>query len=148
MKGSVADFATEPFPIQELLLRQSIRTTSSSLVDACCLERNPSAPRSSVRAPKLRDLDANRRRVGEFMQKELPGISFISPEATYFAWLDCSALNLRVPAAKFFLDKAKVALSPGGDFSSYTNNFARLNFATSPEILEEILSRMVRAVKG
>jgi len=96
----------------------------------------------------LLQLDANRRRVGEFLQNELPGISFVSPEATYFAWLDCSALNLAVPAAKFFLENAKVALSPGGDFSSYTNKFARLNFATSPEILEEILSRMARTVKG
>ncbi len=96
----------------------------------------------------LLQLDANRHRVSEFVQNELPGVSHISPEATYFAWLDCSGMNLPGSAAKFFLDKAKVALSPGGDFSSYTNNFARLNFATSPEILEEILSRMSRAVKG
>ncbi len=96
----------------------------------------------------LLQLDANRRRVAEFVQNELPGVSHISPEATYFAWLDCSALNLQGAAAKFFLDNARVALSPGGDFSSYTDKFARLNFATSPEILEEILSRMARAVKG
>ncbi len=96
----------------------------------------------------LLQLDANRRRVGEFVQSDLPGISHFSPEATYFSWLDCSALNLGEPAAKFFLEKAKVALSPGGDFSSYTDNFARLNFATSPEILEEILSRMANAVKA
>jgi cystathionine beta-lyase len=96
----------------------------------------------------LLQLDANRRRVGEFVQHELPGISFISPEATYFAWLDCSGLNLQGAATKFFLDRAKVALSPGGDFSSYTDNFARLNFATSPEILEEILSRMANAVNN
>lgn len=96
----------------------------------------------------LLQLDANRRRVGEFLQSNLPGVSFVSPEATYFAWLDCSALNLPGSAAQFFLENAKVALSPGGDFSSYTDNFARLNFATSPEILDEILQRMARAVKG
>lgn len=96
----------------------------------------------------LVQLDENRRRVSEFVQNELPGISFIPPEATYFAWLDCSALNLHTPAAKFFLENAKVALSPGGDFSSCTDRFSRLNFATSSEILEEILSRMARAVKA
>ncbi len=95
----------------------------------------------------LLQLDANRRRITEFVQSDLPGISHIPPEATYLAWLDCSALNLQGAAAKFFLDKARVALSPGGDFSSYTDNFARLNFATSPEILEEILSRMAGALK-
>lgn len=93
-------------------------------------------------------LDANRHRVAEFARNELPGISHISPEATYFAWLDCSGLNLQGSAAKFFLENARVALSPGGDFSSYTDNFARLNFATSPEILNEILQRMARALKG
>jgi len=96
----------------------------------------------------LLQLDANRRRVAEFTQSSLPGLSHISPEATYFAWLDCSGLHLQGSAAKFFLDNARVALSPGGDFSSYTDKFARLNFATSPEILDEILSRMARAVKG
>ncbi len=96
----------------------------------------------------LLQLDANRRRVAEFAQSSLPGVSHISPEATYFAWLDCSGLHLQGSAAKFFLDNARVALNPGGDFSSYTDKFARLNFATSPEILDEILSRMARAVKG
>lgn len=96
----------------------------------------------------LLQLEANRRFTETFVQSEMPGISFIPPEATYFAWLDCSRLNLPVPAAKFFLDKARVALSPGRDFSSYTGDSVRLNFAASPAILEEILSRMASAVKG
>lgn len=96
----------------------------------------------------LRQLAANRDRVHRFLQAELPEIIHLPAEATYFAWLDCSQLSLPMPAARFFLEKAKVALSPGGDFSSYTNGFARLNFATSPEILDEILMRIARAVKG
>jgi len=96
----------------------------------------------------LQQLDANRRLVAETVRSEMPGMAHFPPEATYFAWLDCSALNLKTSAAKFFLDKAKVALSPGGDFSSYTDKFARLNFATPPEILSEILPRMARALKG
>ncbi len=94
----------------------------------------------------LAQLNANRRKVADFINAELPGVTHNTPEATYLAWLDCTGLNLPAPASKFFLDKARVALSPGGDFSSFTNNFARLNFATSPEILDEILSRMASAV--
>lgn len=92
-------------------------------------------------------LAANRRKVADFAQAELPGVTHVPPEATYFAWLDCGGLKLPGPAAKFFLDHANVALSPGGDFSSYTDRFARLNFATSPDILDEILRRMAGAVK-
>lgn len=96
----------------------------------------------------LHQLAANRQKVTGFLQRELPEITHLPGEATYFAWLDCSNLNLSGSAGKFFLDKGKIALSPGGDFSSYTDKFARLNFATSPQILDEILARMARAVKG
>lgn len=96
----------------------------------------------------LVQLAANRRQVADFVQSELPGIAHRPAEATYFAWLDCSGRNLPGPASRFFLDKAKVALSPGGDFSSYTDKFARLNFATTPEILDKILNRMAGAIKG
>ena len=96
----------------------------------------------------LPQLAANRDRVTQFLQNHLPEIIHLPAEATYFAWLDCSLLNLPGPAAKFFLEKARVALSPGRDFSAYTDDCVRLNFATSPAILEEILARMARAVKG
>ena len=96
----------------------------------------------------LIQLAANRDRAAQFLHSHLPEIIHLPVEATYFAWLDCSRLNLPVPAARFFLDKARVALSPGRDFSSSTAHCARLNFATSPSILEEILARMARAVKG
>lgn len=96
----------------------------------------------------MAQLDTNRRTVASFVTNELPGVRHYPPQATYLAWLDCSELKLPVPASKFFLDEAKVGLSPGGDFSSFTQDHARLNFATSPQILDEILSRMASAVKG
>lgn len=96
----------------------------------------------------MAQLQKNRETVAGFVARELPAVKLCPPQATYLAWLDCSALKLPVPATKFFLDKAKVGLSPGSDFSSFTQDFARLNFATSPEILDEILSRMAGAVKS
>lgn len=96
----------------------------------------------------LIQLDKNRRRIADFVKAKMPGVKYLMPEATYLAWLDCSALGLPETPAKYFLNRAKIAFSPGGDFSSYTDQFIRLNFATSPEILEEILSRMDRALKG
>jgi cystathionine beta-lyase len=40
------------------------------------------------------------------------------------------------------LDNAKVALSDGTDFGEPGHGHVRLNFATSAEILEEILGRL------
>jgi cystathionine beta-lyase len=89
----------------------------------------------------------NRARVAEFLERELPEIRFLSPEATYLAWLDCRELGLPSDPREFFLEQAKVALSPGPDFGTPGQGFVRLNFATSKTILTEILERMAKAVK-
>jgi len=78
---------------------------------------------------------------------DMPAIRCHAPEASYLAWLDCSALDLGTPAAAFFLDKARVALGAGEDFMADGAPFVRLNFATSDEILNEMLDRMAMAVR-
>ncbi|GAA1648571.1 MalY/PatB family protein [Actinoplanes couchii] len=55
------------------------------------------------------------------------------PEATYLAWL-------RIDAP----DGAGVKLSPGPSFGPGGDGFARLNFATSRPVLDEILRRLTR----
>ena len=65
------------------------------------------------------------------------------PQASYLAWLHCPAIA-GDPAA-FFLREAKVALSPGPDFGIPGKGYCRLNFATSEDILTEILDRMETA---
>ncbi len=44
------------------------------------------------------------------------GIGYLPPDATYLAWLDCRDLGLRCDPAEFFLERAKVRLSPGPEF--------------------------------
>lgn len=92
-------------------------------------------------------LDRNRRRIASFLRAELPEIGFHMPEATYLGWLDCTRLELPVSAFDFFHGRAKVALSPGQAFNPGAEAFARLNFATSPAILDQILARMADAVR-
>ncbi|WDZ83723.1 MalY/PatB family protein [Micromonospora cathayae] len=48
--------------------------------------------------------------------------------------------------AKMFLDRARVALSSGHVFGTGGSGFVRLNFATSPAILTDAVTRMGRAV--
>jgi cystathionine beta-lyase len=87
-------------------------------------------------------LDRNRRRVAEWAARV--NLGHHQPEATYLAWLDCSRVELPsgVTPCAHFLDRARVALSDGMEFGEPGHGHVRLNFATSAEILEEILSRL------
>lgn len=93
-------------------------------------------------------LDANRRRVRDFLAAELPAIASHMPEATYLGWLDCTKLGLPGPASEFFHDRARVAFSPGSAFDPAGAAFVRINFATSRRILDQILDRMAEAVRS
>jgi cysteine-S-conjugate beta-lyase len=93
-------------------------------------------------------LDAQRRRLLERIQRELPEARIRLPEATYLAWLDLSALRLAPTPGEFFRRRAQVALSDGAAFGAGFEQCARLNFATSPALLDEIIDRMVRAVRA
>lgn len=89
-------------------------------------------------------LEANRDHLVGRLARELPGIRLNAPEATYLAWLDCSALELG-DAYRFFLDKAKVAFNPGPSFGG-NDHHVRLNFGCPRPLLDEGIDRMVNAL--
>jgi cystathionine beta-lyase len=91
----------------------------------------------------LAELDANRALLGRLLAEHLPGVRWQAPEATYLAWLDCRDLGLGDDPAAAFRDRGRVALSSGPNYGREVGRgFARLNFATSPEVLEEAVRRM------
>lgn len=92
-------------------------------------------------------LDHTRAVVADLLAAELPGTVYRMPEATYLAWLDCRPLGLADPAA-FFLERARVALSDGSQFGAAGKGFVRLNFATSRELLQEMIEAMGAAVRS
>ncbi|MFJ8018560.1 MalY/PatB family protein [Streptomyces sp. NPDC096339] len=108
----------------------------------------------------LTGLDANRGLLGALVEEHLPGIGYVPPEGTYLAWLDCTGLGLHddepcdgpgvvadiAGPARLFLDRARVALSSGHVFGTGGAGCVRLNFATSPAILREAVTRMGRAL--
>jgi cystathionine beta-lyase len=91
-------------------------------------------------------LDHNRTLLESLLAKHLPGVGYAAPEATFLAWLDCSDLSLGHDPAAAFLERGRVALTPGPDFGGMGRGYARLNFATSPEILTEGVQRMAAAL--
>jgi len=76
--------------------------------------------------------------------RQLPEIGYTPPDASFLAWLDCRTVG-EDPAA-VFLERGRVALSRGLDFGAQGAGFARLNFGTDPERLEEAASRMAAAL--
>jgi cystathionine beta-lyase len=93
-------------------------------------------------------LAANRARITSFLAGELPQVGYHSPEATYLAWLDFGAFALPSPPQPFLLEHARVALSDGSEFGPPGRSCVRLNFGTTPEILDEVLARTASAVRG
>jgi cystathionine beta-lyase len=94
---------------------------------------------------RLRVLDylqANRDWLAAAVAARLPGVSMQAPEATYLAWLDCRASAASADPYGFFLERARVAFSPGPDFGTQGQGFVRLNFGCTRATLEEAVRRM------
>lgn len=94
----------------------------------------------------LGSLDDNRRLLAELLAEELPGVGYRMPEATYLAWLDLSALGWGDDPAAYALEHARVALGNGPQFGAGVGaGHARLNFACTPEVLGEAITRLADA---
>lgn len=90
-------------------------------------------------------LDDNRRRLVGLLAEAVPAARYRPPDASYLAWIDMRACGLGDDPAARLLDRGRVALSSGPTFGTPGLGFARLNFATSPTILEDAVSRIARA---
>jgi len=93
----------------------------------------------------LATLDHRRGLLSELLRQRLPMLSWHPPEATFLAWLNCAALGADNQARDQFLDDGRVALEPGLRFGAAGSGYARLNFATSPDILDQATARMARS---
>lgn len=113
----------------------------------------------------LDGLDRKRTLLAELLAEHLPGIAWRPPQASYLAWLDCTGLAAARPdaddptrghgqpgdvttvvgATRFFLDRARCALSAGEAFGTGGEGHVRLNFATSAEVLTTAVRAMATA---
>jgi cysteine-S-conjugate beta-lyase len=91
-------------------------------------------------------LDGNRRLLTALLARELPGVRYIEPEASYLAWLDCTALELGPDPVSVFLERGRLALTRGRDFGPDSDSFVRVNMGTSAAILTEVIQRMKLAL--
>lgn len=91
-------------------------------------------------------LERNRLLVRDLIAQRLPGVGYTVPEATYLTWLNFGDILGEDPAT-VLLERGRVALNRGLDFGTGGAGHARLNIATSPEILTMAVERMAAAVE-
>ena len=88
------------------------------------------------------EIDKNRNLVAELIAAKTPGVGYRIPHCSYLAWLDLTSFNLGEDPSAVLIEKGKVAFVPGVRFGAQSSQFVRLNFATSPQILEEAFNRL------
>lgn len=82
-----------------------------------------------------------------YLEQNIPIIKMIKPEATYMAWLDCTALGMNdKELSKFFIQNAKIGLNPGAQFGIGGSGFMRINLACPRATLQKGLDQMKNAV--
>ncbi|OYY92558.1 MAG: aminotransferase [Hydrogenophilales bacterium 28-61-23] len=94
--------------------------------------------------------------VTEFVSRNLPGIRVIEPEGTYLLWLDCRELcrargwergHDDAALKRFFVEQARVGMSPGTVFGAGGGGFMRMNIGAPRAAIETALARMAEAIR-
>ncbi|MBN2259896.1 MAG: PatB family C-S lyase [Clostridiales bacterium] len=88
-------------------------------------------------------LEGNREYIIEFFKNEMPWVKIHKPESTFLLWIDFSQkYKSQKELNEILVNKVKVGLNSAEFFGHKKEGFARMNFATSREILEEVLINM------
>ncbi|WP_340538970.1 MalY/PatB family protein [Nocardioides sp. GXZ039] len=81
----------------------------------------------------------------DLLAEHLPRARMRPIEATYLAWIDLRAYGHDDPAA-LAVERQRVQVAAGHDYQPGLTGHVRLNFATSPERLTEIVRRLALAL--
>ncbi|MCG8409889.1 MAG: PatB family C-S lyase [Bacteroidales bacterium] len=83
----------------------------------------------------------------DYIEMNIPEVTFIRPEGTYLVWLDCSKLNMDSEALKkFMIEKAKLGFNAGDTFGTGGEQFMRMNIACPKSTLIRALENLKEAI--
>ena len=112
-------------------------------------------------------IDGTMDEVETFVNSRMPLVSFVKPEGTYLAWLDCrelvDAIGAKETAAetnragdaevtpetvlqRYLVDHAKVHMNPGSSYGYGGAGQMRMNIATSRQLVRLALTNMAEAL--
>ena len=100
----------------------------------------------------MKEAFTKRRRYLYKAMNEIPGFKLEKPEGAFYAFPDVSGcytkkMNNSFKFAEFLLEKALVAVVPGGAFGEAGDNYIRFSYASSMEDIEEGVERIKKALK-
>ena len=79
----------------------------------------------------------------EFLAENMPALKAAPLEATYLAWVDCTALGLTAhEVAKQLYEQEHVRINDGTIYGAAGENFIRINLACPRQVLREALARI------
>lgn len=86
--------------------------------------------------------------VRSFLAENIPQIKLVAPEGTYFAWLDCSGLELgKEELDDLIIHKARLWLDTGSLFGQCSEQFQRVVLACSRSVVAEAMDRLKAAIR-
>ena len=89
-----------------------------------------------------RFLTDRRDQLAQRLRRQLPEVGFMTPEATYLAWLDLKPYGFDDPGRRL-LKQASLALAEGTEFGPEGAGHVRVNTATSASMLDAVVDRLV-----
>jgi len=97
----------------------------------------------------LGHLESNLQRLCTLAQSYPGQLETAMPQGTYLAWMDCSKMGLEGRALRrFFIEEARLGLSPGSSFGKEGYGFMRLNAAVPTPVMDEALRRLEHALSN
>lgn len=94
-------------------------------------------------------VEGNLKFITDYFAEYVPALKVLPLEATYLAWIDCTALEMTPEELEtFFLSKAHVALNQGKVFGPGGEGFVRMNLACSRSIVEKAAKQIKDAVES
>lgn len=85
----------------------------------------------------------------DFLDKHIPQVKMLRPEATFLVWLDCRDLGMDDETLnRFFLEKARLGLNRGDMFGTGGSGFMRMNIGCTKATLIRALHCLKEAVDG
>ncbi len=97
----------------------------------------------------LRYVEGNVAFTADFLQKNIPQVTPVTPQATYLMWLDFRALKLPQGELKELLvSKARLALNDGSAYGDNGEGFMRLNLARPRSVVAQALEQLREAING
>ncbi len=116
-------------------------TLAQAAAKAALTSGNPWISKLMAHLKEMRDYGVER-------LTRIPGVSCPVPQATPFLFPDISGLGMSAKELSEYLkEKAKVIVMDGAEFGPPGENYIRINFATSQEVLKEAFDRIEAALK-